>query len=147
MMDALLERLLGGKRGRKEGEDDDDQLSDPLHPHEGALLLQQRPVYAFRLYRWEEVEPDAPGANATSFGRHLPKPRSGHKVVYYQGGLYSFGGYNPNVELSDPHLLDDPYWKGTRPLFKELWRFGVHSRSALLMELLLLLLLLLLLYC
>ncbi len=101
MMEAILNGLLGG--GNRDsspcGEDDEAMQSEDA----------SRPCYAFRLYHWEEVEPRAPGGSpaalSTSFGRHLPKPRSGHKVVYYRGGLYSFGGYNPKVELSDPHLL------------------------------------------
>ncbi len=57
-----------------------------------------------------------------------PKPRSGHRTVYFKGCLYSFGGYNPTIKETDPDLADDPHWQKTRPLFKELWCFNVHSR-------------------
>ncbi|XP_055316110.1 kelch domain-containing protein 10 homolog [Sitodiplosis mosellana] len=40
-------------------------------------------------------------AKATSIGRginYIPKPRSGHRVVANETDLFSFGGYNPNIE-------------------------------------------------
>ena len=31
-----------------------------------------------------------------------PKPRSGHRIVYHKGKIYSFGGFNPAVDGADP---------------------------------------------
>merc|ERR1719270_637536 len=30
-------------------------------------------------------------------GRHIPKPRSGHRIVNYRGNIFSFGCYNPST--------------------------------------------------
>ena len=68
----------------------------------------------FRLFDWKEEVPETDHA-----GKRHPKARSGHKIVYYNGCIYAFGGYNPNVSISDHDLMEDAYWKDTRPLFKE----------------------------
>ena len=52
-------------------------------------------------------------------GKCRPKARSGHRLVYHEGSFYSFGGYNPEVLITDPDLMDDELWKTSRPLFKE----------------------------
>lgn len=54
-----------------------------------------------------------------------PKPRSGHRIVYYNGKIYSFGGYNPAVELNDPEM--DELWPDSKPLFKELWELNLST--------------------
>ena len=52
-----------------------------------------------------------------------PKPRSGHRIVYYNGRVYSFGGYNPAIELDDPEM--DEVWEESKPLLKELWELNL----------------------
>ena len=47
-----------------------------------------------------------------------PKPRSGHRIVYHKGKIYSFGGFNPAVDGADPDLEGDEYWQDSKPLFK-----------------------------
>ncbi len=82
-------------------------------------------VYKFRVYQWQlEEQPMA----ADEAGARLPMPRSGHKMVCSGSRLYSFGGYNPDVLISDSEMADDPFWSESWPLFKELWRFCTLSR-------------------
>jgi len=75
--------------------------------------------YTFKLFQFQEIK------CCTGEGR--PKPRSGHRIVQYKGRIYSFGGYNPAVELDDPDLLDDEYWVESKPLFKELWELNLTT--------------------
>lgn len=65
---------------------------------------------------------------------HLPKPRSGHRVVCDESFMYSFGGYNPSVSDADQADLVSandlaPFWSESTPLFKELWQFNLSTRS------------------
>ena len=76
-------------------------------------------IYRFRLFHFQEI------GCCTGEGR--PKPRSGHRIVQYKGRIYSFGGYNPAIELNDPDLLDDEYWIESKPLFKELWELNLTT--------------------
>jgi hypothetical protein len=46
--------------------------------------------FRFSLYRFQEEGP---------FKGPTPKARSGHRIVYYKGSIYSFGGYNPKVRI------------------------------------------------
>ena len=46
-----------------------------------------------------------------------PRARSGHRIVYYNGQIYTFGGYNPESEALDEHL------------FKELWKFNLITKE------------------
>jgi len=57
-----------------------------------------------------------------------PKARSGHRIVYHQGRIYTFGGYNPAVPEDDPDMVEDPFWLQSNPLFKELWEFNLSTR-------------------
>ena len=43
----------------------------------------------------------------------IPEPRSGHRVVVFNGSLYSIGGYNPHFWEVENN--EDTYY----PLFKE----------------------------
>lgn len=79
-------------------------------PHK---LAQRYGLYSFRLFQWKEEK-----SETFQQGR-VPKPRSGHKMVYYKGHLLAFGGYNPEVEENDQDLQDDPLWSTSKPLFKE----------------------------
>lgn len=59
----------------------------------------------------------------------VPKPRSGHRIVTDdEGNVYSYGGYNPNID-DDPDLMDDEDWLETKPLFKELWKFNISNKK------------------
>jgi hypothetical protein len=52
------------------------------------LLPTRLLLFSFGLYRFQEEGP---------FKVPTPKARSGHRIVYYKGSIYSFGGYNPKV--------------------------------------------------
>ena len=57
-----------------------------------------------------------------------PRERSGHRIIYHEGSIYSFGGYNPDQALEhDPAMLNDPGWMASKPLFKELWKFNTYT--------------------
>ena len=76
-------------------------------------------LYSFRLFHIQEIK------CCTGEGR--PKPRSGHSIVHHKGRIYSFGGFNDDIELDDPDLLDDEYWAESKPLFKELWELNITT--------------------
>ena len=75
-----------------------------------------------------------------------PKDRSGHRIVYHKGRSYfshrsyktsclyflgrifSFGGYNPDIDLDDEDLENDDFWPESKPLFKELWELNIFSK-------------------
>ena len=56
-----------------------------------------------------------------------PKPRSGHRIVYYKGRIFSFGGYNPSIDQNDPDMLNDIFWAESKPLLKELWELNLST--------------------
>lgn len=65
---------------------------------------------------------------------HSPKPRSGHRIVCDERCMYSFGGYNPSLSDADQADLVSannigPYWSDSMPLFKELWRYNISTRT------------------
>ena len=43
-----------------------------------------------------------------------PSARSGHRIVYYNGQIFTFGGYNPTSETQT---------------FKELWKFNLITKT------------------
>ncbi|OXU26255.1 hypothetical protein TSAR_008733 [Trichomalopsis sarcophagae] len=57
-----------------------------------------------------------------------PKARSGHRVVCDERNLYSYGGFNPNIDRNDPDMQNDQSWTASRPLFKELWKFNFATK-------------------
>lgn len=64
----------------------------------------------------------------------LPKPRSGHRIVCDEGNMYSFGGYNPCLSTADQAGLvsangQGQFWSENIPLFKELWKFNISTRT------------------
>lgn len=61
-------------------------------------------------------------------GQKIPRPRSGHRCVANDSNLYSFGGYNPHIQLDDDDMKDDPNWLESKPLFRELWKFNFATR-------------------
>jgi len=80
-------------------------------------------VYKFRLYKIEEEYP------LVGKDRKLPKDRSGHRIVYHKGKIFSFGGYNPDIGMHDQEMEDDEFWAESRPLFKELWELNVFTKQ------------------
>ncbi|KAG8300997.1 Kelch domain-containing protein 10 [Homalodisca vitripennis] len=59
-----------------------------------------------------------------------PKPRSGHRIVCDDKNMYSFGGYNPSLTISDEaDLANDTVWADSKPLFKELWKYNISTGS------------------
>ena len=79
--------------------------------------------YAFQALTLKPEIPETP-----MHGRHIPKPRSGHRIVNYRGNIFSFGGYNPSVADDDEDMKDDPHWATSKPLFKELWCYNPSTR-------------------
>lgn len=71
-------------------------------------------VYKFQPFRTQRV--------SYRFEK-IPKPRSGHRIVCDDRNVYSYGGYNPQLN-DDPDLMDDFEWNLSKPLFKELWKFN-----------------------
>lgn len=64
----------------------------------------------------------------------FPKPRSGHRIVCDESCMYSFGGYNPTLSDADQADLvsangHGPFWSESIPLFKELWKFNISTRT------------------
>ena len=57
---------------------------------------------------------------------NVPRERSGHRIIYHEGSIYAFGGYNPSLE-DDPAMQTDPSWANSKPLFKELWKFNTYT--------------------
>ena len=62
----------------------------------------------FRM-KWK-IEKSSPKSEA-------PTARSGHRIVYYNGQIYAFGGYNPSLQNPAEHL------------FKELWKFNLITKE------------------
>ena len=82
-------------------------------------------MYTFHLFQFKEVcyvcEKVLGGCFFSQVGPiegPSPKPRSGHRIVYHKGKIYSFGGFNPAVDGADPDLEGDEYWQDSKPLFK-----------------------------
>jgi len=79
-------------------------------------------IYKFRLFHLTE-ERTHPGRDGKR-----PKDRSGHRIVYHKGRIFSFGGYNPDIDLDDEDLENDDFWPESKPLFKELWELNIFSK-------------------
>ena len=84
------------------------------------------PTYKFQLYKWKrhkvvttKCKEDV--TNAYSDGdrsrnyRDIPIARSGHRMVFHDGRLYAFGGYNPILPEREQ-------------LFRELWEYNIATR-------------------
>lgn len=86
-------------------------------------------VYKFQPFKWTEECPRRPLQNQNSPHSSIksPKPRSGHRIVYHEGHIYSFGGFNPSLG-DDASMEADQEWASNQPLFKELWQFNVRTR-------------------
>ncbi|XP_019870567.1 kelch domain-containing protein 10 homolog isoform X2 [Aethina tumida] len=78
--------------------------------------------YSFRSFKFEEIVP--------SQKKHVPHPRSGHRIGADSSNFYSFGGYNPTITNSDNlDAEDDGFLVWSYPLFQELWKFNYASRQ------------------
>ena len=54
--------------------------------------------------------------------KSVPIARSGHRIVYFNGQIYSFGGYNKNAAPdNDPDL--------SKRLLKELWKYNLSTKT------------------
>ena len=93
-------------------------MLENMHSETDNSDSHDKSQYSFRLFHIQEID--------CCLGEGRSKPRSGHKIVHYKGRIYSFGGYNPNIEVDDPDLLDDEYWVESYP-FKELWELNVTT--------------------
>jgi len=76
-------------------------------------------MYSFNKFKFSEIVPS---------NNVQPKPRSGHRIVFYQGKIFSFGGYNPSIDQNDPDMEHDQFWEQSKPLFKELWELNLSTR-------------------
>lgn len=79
-------------------------------------------TYVFRPFVFVKCDPKVVGDRF-----HVPKARSGHRIVCDDKNLYSFGGYNPFI-YNDPDIRNDLVWLQNRPLFKELWKYNFASK-------------------
>jgi hypothetical protein len=62
--------------------------------------------------------------------KNIPKGRSGHRIVCdEEENIYSFGGYNPVLQIDDPDLQDDSSWVESSPMLKELWKCNPFTRK------------------
>ena len=59
----------------------------------------------------------------------VPKPRCGHSIVHLKDCVYSWGGYNSDIDQNDPELSNDPDWQVSKPLFKELWKLNLATKT------------------
>jgi N-acetylneuraminic acid mutarotase len=81
------------------------------------------------LLKFQEVKANGNRVTKDKFLK-VPKARSGHRIVTdADGNIYSFGGYNPRIPEEDDELVDDGDWMITRPLFRELWKFDITSKT------------------
>ena len=101
-----------------EAESTEETDSDSSFSSEDTTLQseeEEEDVYRFTKFKFLPLPPDTTGVK--------PKPRSGHRIVYYNGRVYSFGGYNPAIDPADPEM--DAVWEESRPLLKELWELNL----------------------
>lgn len=85
----------------------------------GAPENQVVDLYKFKPFVFEQLDP------VVVNGENTPLPRSGHRIVCNDQNFYCYGGYNPMLEENE---LNDGVWSRTRPLFKEVWKFNLHSK-------------------
>jgi len=109
--------------------DEDDYISDvdsiltATNSSENLNMLPKDPIFKFRLYNFRE-EYSLGGENGK-----VPKDRSGHRIIYHKGKIFSFGGYNPSITTDDEDMMDDEFWPESSPLFKELWELNIFSKK------------------
>lgn len=76
--------------------------------------------YHFRIFKWNRHKVSGGQDDAK-----IPEARSGHRMVYLDGSLYTFGGYNPRP--TSPDQMEQEGFEGR--IFKELWRFDLASST------------------
>ena len=67
-------------------------------------------TYKFQLYNWKRHVP-----RHIHISRCVPIARSGHRMVFHDGRLYAFGGYNPKLPEQEQ-------------LFREMWEYNIATR-------------------
>lgn len=83
--------------------------------------LARRQLYKFAPFKWKEEKP-------LNLSISCPRERSGHRIIYYNGSIYAFGGYNPSLD-GDVEMMNDNNWLASKPLFKELWKFNTFTKK------------------
>ncbi|XP_063984371.1 kelch domain-containing protein 10 homolog isoform X1 [Diachasmimorpha longicaudata] len=77
-------------------------------------------MYKFKPFTFELLNPST---------NRRPRDRSGHRIVCNEKYMYSIGGFNPSVPADDPEMSKDEVWRESKPLFKELWRFNLATKT------------------
>ena len=78
------------------------------------------PTYKFQIYKWKRHKVyktkyiQSEGEHARR-KRDVPIARSGHRMVFHDGRLYAFGGYNPILPEREQ-------------LFREMWEYNIATR-------------------
>ena len=77
-------------------------------------------TYKFQLYNWKRHKVSTTRysyseGDQTRRKRNVPIARSGHRMVYHDGRLYAFGGYNPGLPEREQ-------------LFREMWEYNIATR-------------------
>ena len=78
------------------------------------------PTYKFHLYKWKrhkvyKTKYIQSEGEQTRRKRDVPIARSGHRMVFHDGRLYAFGGYNPILPEREQ-------------LFREMWEYNIATR-------------------
>jgi len=99
---------------------DESNASSTSIPSNNSLISESdmKSEYYFKKMVFQEIN---------SISEIKPKPRSGHRIVYYKGRIFSFGGYNPSIDQNDPDMLNDIFWAESKPLLKELWELNLST--------------------
>ena len=106
-----------------EEEDNPSEIEEFIEEAEEAkeeinYKVSTKEMYSYKKFSIQELVP----VNSI-----IPKPRSGHRIIYHKGKIFSFGGYNPSIDQHDPDLVNDDVWASSKPLFKELWELNLST--------------------
>ena len=74
----------------------------------------KKEIYSFKPYVCTVQSP--------SKSKRIPIARSGHRIVYFNGQIYSFGGYNKDAVGDDHSDL-------SKRLLKELWKYNLITKT------------------
>ncbi|XP_054720269.1 kelch domain-containing protein 10-like [Uloborus diversus] len=83
------------------------------------LKRRTKRLFKFNINKVTKLEPSGNRRK----GSKCPEPRSGHRIVVYNGNVYAFGGFNPSIHD------DDTDGEQHQVLFKELWRFNFAAKN------------------
>lgn len=83
-------------------------------------LSTKKELYEFRPFELKSID--------VIKGKRKPVPRSGHRVVCDESYIYSFGGYNPEIQHrriteNNAETIENYC------LFKEMWKFHIDKRE------------------